>query len=193
MATLGQYIKKREARAPGFKARVEEAKAGLDLAVELTRLREQRGWTQQQFADKVGMPQSTIARYEKAARRPSVTTLQKLLTTLNATVMLCPGYRLKVIDSEPEGQAPTRWATVPFDLELRGFNPEVPSTFRHVILAAFSAKLEGPSPRWFISEPSIGTGFAVFDPEDRAVADLADDVELPHRNFRVDSLYAEVG
>ena len=48
------------------------------LAPKLKKTRQEAGYTQQQVADLIGMPQSTIARFEKGLRIPDSEQCRKL-------------------------------------------------------------------------------------------------------------------
>lgn len=45
-------------------------------------LREKRGWTQQQLADRIGVARVTVARVERALARPSLDLLERLARAL---------------------------------------------------------------------------------------------------------------
>lgn len=57
------------------------------IGEEIKRLREQEGLTQQELADKAGLKQPTIARYESGRSDISYVSLIKILDTL--------GYKIK--------------------------------------------------------------------------------------------------
>ena len=58
----------------------------LDIAVALTRLRDEMGLTQQQLADISGKPQSTIARIEKASTNPTIGLLAEIAASVGRTL-----------------------------------------------------------------------------------------------------------
>lgn len=103
---LERYIQKQIERDPSFADLLRESDAELELGLELQRIREARGWTQRELAERAGLPQSTIARYEKAGRTPTVPTLWRLASALNVTVMLAPEYGIKLLDCEPAVPVP---------------------------------------------------------------------------------------
>src|SRR5215217_623741 len=53
---------------------------------ELTRLRNERGWSQQRLADESGVNKATINQVERGRRSPNVETLEKLADALGAGV-----------------------------------------------------------------------------------------------------------
>ncbi len=54
--------------------------------MRLKRLRENREWTQQELAEKVGVARVTIARIEIGNRRPSLELLERLAKALRVKV-----------------------------------------------------------------------------------------------------------
>lgn len=58
----------------------------MHFAAQLVRLRKQRGWTQQNLADALGLHLTQIKRYEAAASQPSLEALKKIALTLNVTL-----------------------------------------------------------------------------------------------------------
>jgi len=56
------------------------------LVMNIKRLREQKGWTQEALADKAGLSWGYIARLEIGRHDPSLSTLVKLAKALKVTV-----------------------------------------------------------------------------------------------------------
>ena len=67
-------------------AELRRAYDELEPAYQITRLRILRGLTQQELADLVGTTQSSIARLESGATKPSLSFLQRVVAALDATV-----------------------------------------------------------------------------------------------------------
>lgn len=88
MKTHRQYIDDQSKKSPKFAEDLAEADREVALAVELAKLREQRGFSQQTLATLTGMKQPQIARLESGAYLPAVGTLRKLLGALGATLEL---------------------------------------------------------------------------------------------------------
>jgi transcriptional regulator with XRE-family HTH domain len=63
---------------------------------ELTRIRTDRGWSQQQLADESGVNKATINQIERGRRSPNIETLTKLAAALS----------VEVADFFPKAQAP---------------------------------------------------------------------------------------
>lgn len=84
-----QYVQEQFERNPEFAAEYAKAQMETRFAVALAMLREERGLTQQEVADKAGLKQPMLARYENG-QIPTVSTLQRLAAALNARVLLSP-------------------------------------------------------------------------------------------------------
>lgn len=87
--THRQYVHEQIEKSPEFAAEYNKARAETRFAIELARLREQRGLTQQQLAQAAGIGQPMLARYERG-QMPTVPTLQRLAAALNARILLSP-------------------------------------------------------------------------------------------------------
>jgi transcriptional regulator with XRE-family HTH domain len=57
-----------------------------DLAEKIKKLRQERGWSQEYLADKVGIGQQYISKYESGKLSPSFKTLAKLADTFGVSV-----------------------------------------------------------------------------------------------------------
>ena len=84
-----QYVNEETAKSPELAQEYEKATSEARFAVALAMLREKRGLTQQQVAEKAGIAQPMLARYERG-QLPTVSTLQRLAAALNARVTLLP-------------------------------------------------------------------------------------------------------
>jgi len=74
-------------RSPAFQAQVEEELASINVAQDLVALRESRGLSQAQLADRLGITQSAIAQLESAQpRNVELRTLVRVATALGAHV-----------------------------------------------------------------------------------------------------------
>ena len=102
MKTFDQFLQDVRERDPSFDRHYELAKAELNLGLLVYRLREERGWTQRELAERAGMPQSAVARYEKAGRTPSVTTLWRLARALNVSLVLGPDLSVDALGNGPK-------------------------------------------------------------------------------------------
>ena len=73
--------------SPAFQAQVEEELAAIDVAQDLVALRESRGLSQVQLADRLGMTQSAIAQVESAQPKTvELRTLVRVAMALGARV-----------------------------------------------------------------------------------------------------------
>ena len=70
-------------QSPAFQAQVEEELAAINVAQDLVALRESRGLSQTQLADRLGITQSAIAQLESAQpRNVELRTLVRVATAL---------------------------------------------------------------------------------------------------------------
>jgi transcriptional regulator with XRE-family HTH domain len=60
------------------------------LGSNLKRLRLEKGWSQEEFADRAGIHRTYVSDIERAARNPTITVVEKLAKPLNvsASVLL---------------------------------------------------------------------------------------------------------
>ncbi|WP_221715633.1 helix-turn-helix domain-containing protein [Sphingobium xanthum] len=56
------------------------------LGRNLRRLRTERGWSQEEFADRAGIHRTYVSDIERGARNPTITVVEKLATPLGTTV-----------------------------------------------------------------------------------------------------------
>jgi predicted transcriptional regulator len=74
--------------SPARRRGYERAGRAIRIALELRALREKKGLSQRELAEKVGTTQSAIARLEAGNISPSLPTLDKIATALGAEVSL---------------------------------------------------------------------------------------------------------
>jgi transcriptional regulator with XRE-family HTH domain len=65
-------------RNPTYQEAEQALASALDLAADVIRLRMQRGWTQEELAERMGTYQANISRLEHGLANPTLETLQKL-------------------------------------------------------------------------------------------------------------------
>jgi DNA-binding XRE family transcriptional regulator len=92
--TLDDLVRARDAGEPGFQARVDARVADLALARKVRALREKRGLTQAELAERAGTGQAAIARIESGKATPKLDLLARIAVAL--------GARLRV-DFSPAG------------------------------------------------------------------------------------------
>jgi transcriptional regulator with XRE-family HTH domain len=56
------------------------------LALNLQRLRKDKGWSQEELADRAGLHRTYVSGVERGVRNPTVTVLDKLATALEAPI-----------------------------------------------------------------------------------------------------------
>src|SRR5215210_2218324 len=81
-------IKGSRAHSPARRHGYEKADRAIRLAVEIRALREKKGLSQRELAERVGTTQSAIARLEGGNISPSLPTLDKIAHALDAEVNL---------------------------------------------------------------------------------------------------------
>lgn len=82
----GRLLERNEIRAPSDAARNAVRKRGAEIAARLSRLRAAANLTQEQLAEKSGLPQSHISRLESAQHSPSLKTVKKLAKALDVSI-----------------------------------------------------------------------------------------------------------
>ena len=96
MKPLRRYVDEQIKKNPDFAKDLEEADADVRLAIELARVREQRGLTQRQLAARAGMKQPQVARLEQGGALPNMSTLLRVLQVLGARLEIGPDRSCRV-------------------------------------------------------------------------------------------------
>jgi len=86
MSRIKKLIEEKTAASAEFAQVYDTENKRLKVAVALMRLRESEGLTQRQLAEKVGKPQSTIARIENGNMNVSYGTLSEIANGLGKTL-----------------------------------------------------------------------------------------------------------
>ena len=102
VTTLDDYINDQTERDPAFAEALKEAGTQIDFGLWVAHLRQRRGWTQAQLAERTGMAQSAVARIERGGRMPSLHTAQRFASALNASVIINPDGDVCLMDCEPK-------------------------------------------------------------------------------------------
>ena len=58
------------------------------LGSNLKRLRNEQGWSQEEFADRAGIHRTYVSDIERAARNPTITVVEKLAKPLKVTASI---------------------------------------------------------------------------------------------------------
>lgn len=66
----------------------------MNAAAAIRRARQQAGLTQVELARRAGTSQATLSAYERGSKRPSVATLERLLSAAGLRLAVVPGARL---------------------------------------------------------------------------------------------------
>lgn len=86
--TSWSEIKGRRRDADGVRAGYTAARANYRLAERVRNLRESRGISQQDLAERMGTTQSVISRLESGGAKPSLTTLERVGAALDAELVI---------------------------------------------------------------------------------------------------------
>jgi transcriptional regulator with XRE-family HTH domain len=76
--------------SPDSKKEIEIIRKRAEMVVALINLRESKGWTQSELADRAGMKQSAIARFESDTTAPRIDTIIRVSMALGVDITLMP-------------------------------------------------------------------------------------------------------
>jgi DNA-binding XRE family transcriptional regulator len=79
-----EYRDRRLQEDPELAQAYEQEKLEREIARQILRLRQMRGWTQAQLAEALNTKQSAVSRMENGSYRPSLATLDKICHVLGA-------------------------------------------------------------------------------------------------------------
>jgi DNA-binding XRE family transcriptional regulator len=85
---VADLVRERDAREPGFKARVDGRVEQLAIARQVRSLRERSNLTQSELARRAGTGQAAIARIESGRTVPKLDLLARIAVALNAQLRL---------------------------------------------------------------------------------------------------------
>ncbi|MEE8824295.1 anaerobic benzoate catabolism transcriptional regulator [Lentilactobacillus sunkii] len=88
MTQTDDLIKQMSKDRPGFKEKFEHYSQQFDYAVAIFNLRKTVGLTQQQLADKVGVPQSTIARVETGDGNITMKNMERIAAAVDKQLVI---------------------------------------------------------------------------------------------------------
>ena len=83
-------LEKEFIRDPEFKKVWESSRMEFEILAKLTRLRNEKGFTQKELAEKMGKHQQTISKIEKREKSPTLTTLCDLANALDVDIAFIP-------------------------------------------------------------------------------------------------------
>ena len=90
------HVTEREARDPAFKAAREEMRPQFEFRRALIGARIEAGLTQRQMAERLGVKQSALARWEAGQTMPTLDTLYRVAKALNLDFTITPETPLAV-------------------------------------------------------------------------------------------------
>ena len=85
------YIAKRKAKDPKYKAVLQEMEPLFEFTVELIARRNKAGLTQKQLANKLGISQTTVLELESGETKPTTDILMKLSKLFDITFIITNG------------------------------------------------------------------------------------------------------
>lgn len=106
MKSLDQFVEEQIAKDPSFAEELQVARAELNFGLLVNRLREERGWTQRTLAQRAGIPESAVARYEKAGRTPSIVVLWRLARALEVSFVIGLDLSIQAVQPAESAGAP---------------------------------------------------------------------------------------
>ena len=87
MKTLAQF-KKEAFKRPGLRKAYAEMQPEIQIIRALIISRNKKGMSQREFAKKIGITQSALARFETGGTNPTLSFLQKITTGLGLKLMI---------------------------------------------------------------------------------------------------------
>jgi transcriptional regulator with XRE-family HTH domain len=93
-------LRERRLASPAAKAGYDQARSAYDIGRMVRELREARGLSQRELAERMGTTQSVVGRLEAGGSRPTIVTLDR--------VALALGVRLEVSFHEPQASPTPR-------------------------------------------------------------------------------------
>lgn len=88
MSKVRDEIKKRSLQSETFENEYQMERTRLDIAVIMTDLRKSLGYTQAQFSEVLGVPQSTISRLETGKMNPTIEFVSQIASKVGKRVKL---------------------------------------------------------------------------------------------------------
>jgi ribosome-binding protein aMBF1 (putative translation factor) len=84
-------VRRRRIEKPAARAGYENARLAYEVGRQIRELREARGVSQRQLAERMGTTQSVIARLEAGGTKPSLSTLERVANALGASLRVSLG------------------------------------------------------------------------------------------------------
>jgi transcriptional regulator with XRE-family HTH domain len=111
-------LKKRRTDRPAVREGYRAASVGYRLAERVRILREHRGLSQQDLADRIGSTQSAVSRLEAGGAEPSLTTLERIGRALDAKLVV--EFAGAIVRPDPS-IAKASWTARPLRPQRRSF------------------------------------------------------------------------
>ena len=87
---IKEIIEEKRNSNPEFKEAWDNSRMEYEILGQLTKLRNQKGLTQKELAEKTGKKQQVISQIEKHEKSPTLTTLCRLANALDADIKIVP-------------------------------------------------------------------------------------------------------
>lgn len=83
-----EALRERRMAEPGAAEAYEAARLAYELGQSVRTLREAKGWSQTELADRTGMTQSAVARFEGGGTIPTLPVLERLARALEVELVV---------------------------------------------------------------------------------------------------------
>ncbi len=122
---IEEYFERRAARSPEFRALLREPAPDIELALNVNRLRNARGMTQEELAAAAGMKQPRIAEIERGDANPRLETLTRLAVALGVQPweLIAPAPEAAAPEPAESGEAASEESAVRRTPRARGPSP----------------------------------------------------------------------
>ncbi|MFD1125749.1 helix-turn-helix domain-containing protein [Lentilactobacillus raoultii] len=88
MTPTQKIIEQLSEETPNFKEKIQHYQQQNELGIKISELRHEVGLTQQQLADKIHVPQSTIARWESGDGNITMKNLSKIAQSVHKELVI---------------------------------------------------------------------------------------------------------
>ena len=88
MSDVEKYIDAKEAKSPGFKAKVEEEYKNIRIGELIRQLRISQGMTQEELAKRLSTTKSAVSRLENHSESVRLATIEKVAEVFNKKLVL---------------------------------------------------------------------------------------------------------
>lgn len=90
---INKIIEEQRQQDPEFREIWDNSRMEFEILAQLTKLRNEKGWTQEEFAKKIGTKQQVVSRIEKKEQSPTLKTLCNMAKVLDVDINFTPRQR----------------------------------------------------------------------------------------------------